>query len=69
MKKKDGTRYSIGEKRNLCCSLAKHEYIVHMDDDDYYPPTRIEHAVSMLTKSKHLVAGSSEIYIYFKHIK
>jgi len=41
-----------------------------MDDDDYYPPTRVSHAVDMLLKTPHaLCAGSSEIYIYFKHIQ
>ena len=41
-----------------------------MDDDDYYPPTRVSHAVNMLlTHPKALCAGSSEIYIYFKHIE
>ena len=40
-----------------------------MDDDDYYPPERISHAVSTLQKNpKALCAGSSTMYIYFKHI-
>lgn len=38
-----------------------------MDDDDYYPPDRISHAVERLESNKTaLCAGSSEIYIYFK---
>jgi hypothetical protein len=41
-----------------------------MDDDDYYPPERIAHAVERLEQNKSaLCAGSSEIYIYFKHIQ
>merc|ERR1712054_154104 len=40
-----------------------------MDDDDYYPPERISHAVETLMNSSALCAGSSEIYIYFKHIQ
>ena len=40
-----------------------------MDDDDYYPPTRISHAVEVLQQHpKALCAGSSELYIWFKHI-
>jgi hypothetical protein len=40
-----------------------------MDDDDYYPPERIQHAVDKLLENPNiLVAGSSEMYIYFKHI-
>lgn len=61
-------KMTLGKKRNLMHEKASGDIIVYMDDDDYYPPTRISHAVSMLTKSKHLVAGASEIYIYFKHI-
>jgi hypothetical protein len=41
-----------------------------MDDDDYYPPERVEHAVEKLTEHKEaMAAGSSEIYIYFKDLK
>jgi len=50
-------------------SFAKGSIIVYMDDDDYYPPERISHAVERLTANPHaLCAGSSELYIYFKHI-
>jgi glycosyltransferase involved in cell wall biosynthesis len=59
----------LGRKRNLMHDKTKGDIIVYMDDDDYYPPERISHAVEMLTKSPNaLCAGSSEIYIYFKHI-
>jgi len=41
-----------------------------MDDDDYYPPERISHAVEVLNANKNvLCAGSSELYIFFKHIQ
>ena len=39
-----------------------------MDDDDYYPADRVSHAVEKLTGSKALCAGSSAMFIYFKHI-
>lgn len=61
-------KMSLGKKRNLMHEKSKGDIIVYMDDDDYYPPTRIEHAVNKLLSSKNLIAGSSEIYIYFKHI-
>lgn len=63
---------SLGKKRNYMHSLIspKSKIIIYQDDDDYYPPERISHAVEMLQKSpKALCAGSSEIYIYFKHIR
>jgi len=59
----------LGEKRNLMHKKCKGDIIVYMDDDDYYPPERISHAVKKLQSDpKVLCAGSSELYIYFKNI-
>ena len=59
----------LGKKRNLMHEKSKGDIIVYMDDDDYYPPERVSHAVNMLmTHPSALCAGSSEIYIWFKHI-
>ena len=63
-------KVSLGEKRNYMHSKATGTIIVYMDDDDYYPPERVSHAVETLMANKQaLCAGSSEIYIYFKHIQ
>jgi glycosyltransferase involved in cell wall biosynthesis len=63
-------KISLGKKRNLMHEKCNGEYIVYMDDDDFYPPQRVSHAVNMLeTHPSALCAGSSEIYIYFKHIE
>jgi glycosyltransferase involved in cell wall biosynthesis len=60
----------LGAKRNYMHTKCTGTIIVYMDDDDYYPPERIEHAVDKLNENRNaLCAGSSEIYIYFKHIK
>jgi hypothetical protein len=60
----------LGAKRNYMHTKCKGSIIVYMDDDDYYPPERIEHAVTKLNEDRNaMCAGSSEIYIYFKHIK
>ena len=60
----------LGKKRNLMHEFSKGDILVYMDDDDYYPADRVSHAVKMLQKNKDvLCAGSSEMYIYFKHIK
>ena len=60
----------LGQKRNLMHQQAKGDILVYMDDDDYYPPERISHAVEMLQNNPSaLCAGSSEMYIYFKHIQ
>jgi glycosyltransferase involved in cell wall biosynthesis len=59
----------LGKKRNLMHEKSKGSILVYMDDDDYYPPTRVSHAVDTLNSNKKaLCAGSSEIYVYFKHI-
>ena len=60
----------LGNKRNIMHEKTKGDILVYMDDDDYYPPQRVSHAVEMLKKNPGaLCAGSSEIYIYFKHIE
>jgi hypothetical protein len=64
------TKMTLGKKRNLMHDKSRGEILVYMDDDDYYPPKRVSHAVEMLVSHPDaLCAGSSEIYIYFKHIK
>jgi len=63
------TKMTLGRKRNLMHDKTKGDILVYMDDDDYYPPDRISHAVERLTSHPDAIcAGSSEIYIYFKHI-
>ena len=62
-------KMSLGAKRNFMHSKTKGSIIVYMDDDDYYPPQRISHAVERLQERKDaLCAGASEIYVYFKHV-
>ena len=57
----------LGAKRNYMHKYAQGSIIVYMDDDDYYPPERISHAVERLQSDpKALCAGNSEIYVYFK---
>jgi len=60
---------TLGKKRNLMHEKASGEIIVYMDDDDYYPPERVSHAVDSLIESRKkgiLFAGSSEMYIYYR---
>ena len=60
----------LGKKRNFMHTKTEGSILVYMDDDDYYPPDRVEHAVKKLTEDKRaLCAGSSEIYVYFKEEK
>lgn len=63
------TKMKIGEKRNLMHDKSIGEILVYMDDDDYYPPERVSHAVETLKSNPSaLCAGSSEMYVYFKHL-
>jgi len=63
------SKITLGKKRNLMHTYCKGDIIVYMDDDDYYPPTRVSHAVEkLLSNPDALAAGSSEMYIYFKNI-
>ncbi len=60
-------KMKLGRKRNYMHEKAKGEIIVYMDDDDYYPPHRVNHAVNRLrSRPGVLASGSSVIYIYFK---
>lgn len=66
---KSSEKMTLGKKRNLMHANACGDIIVYMDDDDYYPPERVSHAVEALMMNPNvLCAGSSEIYIYFKHL-
>jgi glycosyltransferase involved in cell wall biosynthesis len=62
-------KMSLGQKRNLMHDKSKGAILVYMDDDDYYPPERVSHAVTKLNENSNaLCAGSSIIHIWFKHI-
>ena len=61
--------HALGELRNLGNTACTCDIIVCMDDDDYYLPTRVSHAVEMLVVSDYSgkdykIAGSSVIYIF-----
>jgi glycosyltransferase involved in cell wall biosynthesis len=54
----------LSNLRNIGNDHCSGDIIVCMDDDDYYPPTRVSHAVSMLSKYNRSIAGCSKIYMY-----
>lgn len=45
---KDKSRIPLSQKRNLGVEMAKYEYIVFCDDDDYYPPSSIKARINAL---------------------
>jgi glycosyltransferase involved in cell wall biosynthesis len=54
----------IGAKRNLACEAARGEFIVHWDDDDWYPTNRISVQMQALVERGVDVSGTSRI-LYF----
>ena len=59
-------KMTIGAKRNLIHKYTKGDVLIYIDDDDYYPPQRIEHVLESLHSS--LICGSSIMYIYFTNL-
>ena len=57
----------LGAKRNLAHRLCSGDIIVYMDDDDFYFPQRVEHAVDTLMHSETGIAGCTYLHIYFCH--
>lgn len=55
---------TIAWKRNRGCELAKYDIIIHMDDDDIYPPNSILFRVSMMLRSKKDVAFCTTLPSY-----
>ena len=55
-------RLPLGLKRNLGVAYSKFDYIVHMDDDDYYPKDSInERIFKMLENPKIMCLGCDQL--------
>jgi hypothetical protein len=60
-------KMSVAHKRNIGVKEAKNEYIIHMDDDDYYPPGSVMLRVKLLMQYKEKkigCIGCSRVGIY-----
>ncbi len=56
----------VGAKRNAILREAKGDIIVWFDDDDFYSPDRVQHAVTSLQRYPRVqLAGCSQIYLYY----
>lgn len=56
----------LGAKRDRMKDLARGELLVYIDDDDYYPPTRVAHAVAaLLAHPEYRIAGAKCVHVYF----
>ena len=59
----------LGELRNIGNKACKGDITVCMDDDDFYPKTRVEHAVEKLVNSNAKIAGCSALLMYDYNLK
>ncbi len=57
-------RLSVGAKRNLACSHARGEIVVHWDDDDWYPTWRVRKQVRALIDHNADICGTSRLLYY-----
>jgi glycosyltransferase involved in cell wall biosynthesis len=56
----------LGAKRNELNLEAKGKIIVAMDDDDYYPPERVQQVVNAFKNNPSIdLVGSSEMMLYY----
>ena len=57
-------KLTIGAKRNLACDQARGEFIIHWDDDDWYPSWRVRVQLRALLDRPADVCGTSRIWYY-----
>jgi glycosyltransferase involved in cell wall biosynthesis len=57
-------RLTVGAKRNFACERARGDIVMHWDDDDWYPMSRIRVQAAALRERGSDICGSSSIYFY-----
>ena len=57
-------KLTVGAKRNIACSRAQGEIIIHWDDDDFSAPGRITDQVERLLASGLELTGYSEMLFF-----
>ncbi|MBJ9260435.1 glycosyltransferase [Citrobacter amalonaticus] len=61
-------KLALGKKRNMLNALATGEYILCMDDDDFYPADKISYTIAMMQRHRALISGADQIPIWYSHI-
>jgi glycosyltransferase involved in cell wall biosynthesis len=61
-------RMTIAAKRNQLNELARGEYMVCMDDDDFYRPDKLSYTISEMRRHNALFAGCDAIPLWYSHI-
>ena len=59
-------KLTIGHKRNIGKTVARGDYIIHLDDDDWYSPTYWAVLVHMLSNSKYQIIGATTMYFIYR---
>lgn len=54
-------RLRLGSKRNLACSIAQGEVIVHWDDDDWHAPWRISYQLASMHRGGFDLCGADRV--------
>ena len=62
------SRLSIGEKRNVAIKNSSGEFIMCMDDDDFYPSNVIEHRLATIVGSECTYASTIACYNWMKGV-
>jgi glycosyltransferase involved in cell wall biosynthesis len=55
---------NVGAKRNIACAAARGEFIIHWDDDDWYPPDRVTRQIEALREGHADICGTSTLFYY-----
>jgi len=55
-------RMTVGAKRNLACERARGSFILHWDDDDWYPPRRVRVQIDAMRERGGEICGTSILY-------
>lgn len=61
-------RLTIGQKRNRLHELAQGEYLVCMDDDDFYRPDKLTYTINAMIKNRAIFAACDAIPIWYSHV-
>jgi glycosyltransferase involved in cell wall biosynthesis len=67
---REDEKMRLGAKRNKLNNEARGKIIVAMDDDDFYPPDRVQSVVNAFKKNPKIeLAGSSEMNLFYLDTK
>jgi glycosyltransferase involved in cell wall biosynthesis len=57
-------KFTCGQKRNICCRLAKGGIIAHFDDDDWSAPGRLEDQLRRMQTKNKPITGYECLYFW-----